>query len=763
MVSPDAGTGHILGMGFVGGSDKYPIFKEYISPFVGLDQEATKSLESRLKGDYEVRDYKTKHGDKPGYEVINKRTSERYVFSPNARLVLETRYLEKDERKNPVEDVLDLFTRVAVNIATADLKYDSSTDVYKTADEFLSIMLNHEFLPNTPTLCNAGRPLQQLSACFVLPVDDYVATDDIGEDPEKQGNGIYDTGRNMAMIHKSGGGTGFNFSRLRPKMDMICTTFGSSSGPVSFIESLDGITDAINQGGFRRGANMGILYYSHPDIFEFVHKKTTPGKLVNFNLSVGVDNDFMEKVRNSGYFTLINPKNQRTVPLEQRVYKSYNLFQQKRYEGELTKQQKKEKDEYERRLKEFKPSLLLSENGREVILAYTNQAVGKIGEQEEVLISAKALFNYIAESAWKTGCPGIIFLDRINWDNPTPHISKIESTNPCGEQPLLPYEACNLGSINLDKCVVDGKFDYSKLEKLVRTSVHFLDNVIDMSKFPFKKIHIMAKGNRKIGLGVMGFADLLYTFGISYDSEEAIKLGSEIMKYITETARDESEKLGETRGVFPNWQGSVYDPDSEFCKEDRRGNKPRNALVTTIAPTGTISMILDASGGIEPTFDLFFDKVCMDERRLVYRNEKLEKKLEEKGINPDDVFNQMLVSSSIQKLDVSEDIKRIFKTAHDIPFEWHVRMQAAFQKDTDNAVSKTVNMPHEATVGDVRKVYMWAYEMGCKGITIYRDMSKETQVLQKKEGPKPGGLEKEVGTEAGPGRIIKYKSLRRDL
>ncbi|MGB9708305.1 MAG: adenosylcobalamin-dependent ribonucleoside-diphosphate reductase [Candidatus Pacearchaeota archaeon] len=725
------GKDHERGMSFIGGSDKYPIFSSYEPPFSKLEKEQVKSLEERLKTNYEIKDYhETMEGlpgskDLPGYEIKDKRTGEVYRFSPNARLILETRYLEKDERKRPLENILDLLTRVAVNIAEADLKYDPNADVLGTASEFLNLMLRHEFLPNTPTLCNAGRKLQQLSACFVLPIDDYVATDDIGEDVEKQGNGIYDVARNMAMIHKSGGGTGFNFSRLRPKMDSICTTFGSSSGPISFIKSLDSITDAINQGGFRRGANMGILEYWHPDILEFIYEKTN-GTLQNFNLSVGVDSAFMEKVKSKEYFNLINPKNQRTVPLEKRLYKAYSLLRQRTFGDNLTENQKKEKKEYERQLAEFKPSLLLSENGKDVLNAYTGEVIGKVNENDEVMLRADLLFEEIAKCAWATGCPGVIFLDKINATNPTPHVSRIESTNPCGEQPLLPYEACNLGSVNLHSCVKDGVFDYNKLERIVRTGVHFLDNVIDMSKFPFKKIHIMVKGNRKIGLGVMGFADMLYNLRIPYDSQEAVELGEKIMKFITETARDESLRLSAQRGEFPNWKGSVYDPESEFCDESKKGLKYRNALVTTIAPTGTISMICDVSSGIEPVFSLFYNKVCMDGRILNYRNQEFRKAVEKRGLDFEAIIEKAIETKN---LEIDEDLKRVFKSAHEISPDWHIKMQAAFQKYTDNAVSKTINMPNSASVEQVKEIYMKAWQMGCKGITIYRDMSKPKQVL----------------------------------
>lgn len=738
---------HSTGMGYIGGSKGYPVYTEFEPAFIGMEEKDAKSLESKIKKDYELTDFQDSSNPQiPGYLIKKRGDETTYVFSPNARLTLETRYLEKDENKQVMENILDLLTRVAVNIASADLKYDSKANVELTAIEFLEVMLNREFLPNTPTLCNAGRALQQLSACFVLPVEDYVGTDDIGEDPEKQGNGIFDTARYMAMIHKSGGGTGFNFSRLRPKSDGICTTYGSSSGPVSFLKApFDASTDAINQGGFRRGANMGILEYWHPDIFEFIHEKQNwyidnDGKkhnsLENFNLSVGVDSNLMKSVKADGYFRLISPRDQASIPLEERIYQSHKLFRERKFPEELTEKQQREKTEYMRLLKEMSPSLLLSEDGKGIINVYNRNVVGKVGKNHEILISSRALFDYIVECAYKEGCPGLIFLDKMNEDNPTPQISRIESTNPCGEQPLLPYESCNLGSINLAGCVENGSLNPSKIERLVRTGVHFLDNVIDKSKYPTKKIYMATKGNRKIGLGVMGFADMLTLLNLPYESIEALDLGRKVMRLVDETAKDESEKLGNVRGVFPHWKGSVYDPNSEFCKEDKKGKMYRNAAVTTIAPTGTISMIADVSSGIEPLFALAYTKTCMDNRELHYTNNVLTNLLANGGLKPSANIEEMLKKieekGSIQSLEeVSPELKLLFKTAHEITPEMHIEMQKAFQEYVDNAVSKTINLPKSATKEDIAKIYMLSYEIGCKGITVFRDGCKDKQVLSK--------------------------------
>jgi len=672
--------------------------------FVGRTEKQRRSLENNIKKRYNIEDFETEYG--LGYRIYDKKKNEYIFFSPNSRLTLETRYLEKDENRVVSENVLDLFTRVAANIAEADLKYDKNKDIKPIAEEFLESLVYKEFMPNTPTLCNAGRSLGQLSACFVLPIEDYMATDDIGEDPEKQGNGIFDMLRGMSMIHKSGGGTGFNFSHLRPKTDRIATTFGSSSGPVSFMMIFDAATNGVNQGGFRRGANMAILNYNHPDIFEFTSKKSLDKTaLLNFNLSVGVDDEFMKAVENDGYFKMINPKNENKISLEKRIWKKQNLLQ-------------KGTQEYEQLFNELEPSLIISEDGKKVINVFNGKEVGKISEDDFLLIRARTLYDDIIENAWTTGCPGVVFLDRLEKNNKTPHIGKIESTNPCGEQPLLGFEACNLGAVNLATCVKEGKIDYSEIERRVALGVHFLDNVIDMNKFPFQKIYGIVHGNRKIGLGLMGFAEMLAQLKIPYDSNEAVNLAKDISNYITKKAREKTMNLAEERGVFPFWEGSVW---------EKEGIKVRNAVVTTIAPNGTTGMISDVTGGIEPFFKLAYKKICMDGKELVYRVPLFESDLYEKygKENLEDKIKSIDKEGSIQNSEIDEELKKVYKNAHDISPEWHVKIQAAFQSGIDNAVSKTVNLPNEATFEDVKKVYDLAYKEGCMGITIFRDGCKQ--------------------------------------
>jgi len=678
--------------------------------FIGQTAEQRKDLENILKQRYEISDWTTNRGK--GYQIRDKKNEKDIYFSPNSRLTLEKRYLEKGKKREIIEDVLDLFTRVSTNIAEADLKYNKNANIEITAEKFLESMIYKQFMPNTPTLCNAGRSLQQLSACFVLPVEDYLATDDIGQDPEKQGKGIFDTLRYMAMVHKSGGGTGFNFSSLRPRSDRISTTFGSSSGPTSFIKVYNAATDEVNQGGFRRGANMGILNYNHPDIFEFVSEKARNGSLINFNLSVGATNEFMDLVKKDEYFKLINPKGEKqNISLEKRIWKDHNLLQ-------------KGTPEYNELYRELNPSLVISEKGGKIINTYNNEEVGKLNENKEVLIRARKLFDYIVENAWAEGCPGISFLDRLEQNNKTPHLGVTNSTNPCGEQPLLPFEACNLGAINLSDCykVVNGikEVDYDKIGKRTDIGVHFLDNVIDMSKYPFQLIYGMVHGNRKIGLGMMGWAELLTQLGIPYDSEEAVDLANNISNFITEKGTQKSEELAKERGIFPYWKGSEW---------EKQGKKVRNATITTIAPNGTTGMIADCTGGIEPYFKIAFKKTCLDERELIYRNPLLEKELRERIPDKqklEKILLEIQKKGSIQNIaEIPEDLKPKYKTAHDIAPEWHVKIQAAFQKGIHNAVSKTVNLPYEATKEDVFNIYNLAYKEGCLGITIFRDGCKQ--------------------------------------
>lgn len=564
-------------------------------------------------------------------------------LSENAVQVLEKRYLRKDDNGLILETPEEMFKRIAANIASADLKYHSSGEVRVIEERFYTIMADLEFLPNSPTLMNAGRELQQLSACFVLPIKDSM-------------DSIFETIKNTALIHKSGGGTGFSFSKIRPKNDLVKSTGGVASGPISFMKVFNASTEEIKQGGTRRGANMAILKIDHPDIVEFIECKKVEKSLNNFNISVAITDKFMDALKTKEPFPLVSPR--------------------------------------------------------------TNQVIEHIDPD--------VLFNKIVENAWRNGEPGIIFLDRINENNATPEDGDIESTNPCGEQPLLPYESCNLGSINLDKMVTGNDVNWEKLEQTINTAIHFLDNVIDMNNFPLKEIRKMTEKNRKVGLGVMGFADMLIQLDIPYNSERAVRLAEKVMKFIQEKAHEASNSLSKTRGTFPGFSNSIYGKAQE--------EEIRNATTTTIAPTGTISMIADCSSGIEPLYSISYTKTVMDNNTLSYVNKYFEKEAKERGFYSEDLMKRIAEVGSIQEMeDIPYDIRRKYVIAHDITPEWHVKMQAAFQKYTDNAVSKTINFPHEATVGDVRNAYLLAFELGCKGITIYRDKSREEQVLAFKE------------------------------
>ena len=617
----------------------------------------------------------------------------------NAVRVLEARYLLKNEKGEIIETPREMFWRVARYVALVDILYDedvfdinkkqkerdvysdyvprnvtlskyeremlqraysslnsdramkvSFNDVLKILDEkwnkieeiakrFYEIMVNLQFIPNSPTLMNANTSLGQLSACFVIPIEDSIES-------------IYNALKYTALIHKSGGGTGFSFSKLRPQGDIVGSTMGVASGPVSFMQIFDVSTDVIKQGGRRRGANMGILRVDHPDIFQFINAKGFEGKLKNFNLSVAVTDQFMDAVENDEDFELINPRN------------------------------------------------------RDVVSR----------------VPARQIWNLIVSQAWKTGDPGVIFIDEINRKNPTPYLGEIEATNPCGEQPLLPYESCNLGSINLSKFVENGSINWEKLRKVIRIAVHFLDNVIDANNYPLPQIEYMTKQTRKIGLGVMGFAEMLIKLRVSYASKEALDIAEKVMEFIEKVSHEASADLAKTKGTFYAWDRSIW---------YEKGIKMRNATTTTIAPTGSISIIAGTSSGIEPLFGLVFIRQVLEGTELLEVNQLFEEELRKRNLYSEDIMREVSRTGSIQHLNLPEDIKRIFLTSHDIDYQWHVLMQAVFQKHTDNAVSKTINMRNDATIDEVEKAFMLAYKLKCKGITIYRDRSKREQVLYK--------------------------------
>ncbi|MFN0180655.1 MAG: vitamin B12-dependent ribonucleotide reductase [Gemmatimonadales bacterium] len=576
-------------------------------------------------------------------------------LSPNALTVLEKRYLVRDDSGKPTEQPEDLFWRVAKTIANADRGYGASDGAVEAlADAFYELMAKRLFMPNSPTLMNAGRPLGQLSACFVLPVDDALSN---GK------SGIYDTLTAMALVHQSGGGTGFSFSKLRPKNDIVRSTMGVASGPVSFMTLFDASTDVVKQGGTRRGANMGILRVDHPDIMDFVTCKDDTTKVTNFNISVAVTDAFMAAVERDEDYDLIHPA--------------------------------------------------------------SGKVVGKA--------NALQVWERVIHGAWKTGEPGVFFIDRANYYNPVPHLGSYEATNPCGEQPLLPYDVCNLGSINLGAFVTDGDLDWAQLRRVVHLCTHFLENVIDANHYPLAEITALAQKIRRIGLGVMGLADVFVRLGLAYDSPEAVELGRKVQRFVDSEAKVESERLAGMRGAFPEWERSIWGPDAT-CARDRDGKRVRpmrrlrNCNVTTVAPTGTISIIAGCSSGIEPLFAVAFMRnqagVLMPDV-----NEDFVAIARREGWYSDDLMKRVAETGHARHSEVPAKWQDVFITANEIAPEWHVRMQAAFQEANDSAISKTVNFANEATEQQVEEIYRLAYQLGAKGVTVYRDGSRDMQVL----------------------------------
>jgi ribonucleoside-diphosphate reductase alpha chain len=604
-------------------------------------------------------------------------------LTENARIVLAKRYLKKDAEGTPTEEPEVMFWRVAKVIANVDREYGASeAAVEELARQFYDLMITGMFEPNSPTLMNAGRPLGQLSACFVLPVDDALSN---GK------SGIYDTLKAMALVHQSGGGTGFSFSRLRPTGAQVKSTMGVASGPISFMTLYDASTEVVKQGGTRRGANMGILRVDHPDIRSFIACKNDTSRITNFNISVALTDKFMEAVKAGERYDLVNPKTQEVM-----------------------------------------------------------------GQDD-----AREIFDLIIHGAWKTGEPGTFFIDRANAFNPVPALGSYEATNPCGEQPLLPYDVCNLGSINLAHFVLADPIpggdpaeavNWDALRQTVHLSTHFLDNVIDASQYPLQDITDLAHTIRRIGLGVMGWADMLIALGIPYDSAEGVEMGRKVMGFLNDEARNASENLAEAREPFPAWEESIWGPDDQ-CARDAAGQRIRemrrlrNCNLTTVAPTGTISIFAGCSGGIEPIFAVAFMRHQADSM-MPDVNPAFVARAQAEGWYSEELMARIAEEGHIHFPEVPQEVQAVFKTAHDISPEWHVRMQAGFQEHTDSAISKTTNFPAQATEDDVRKIYQLAYELDCKGVTVYRDGSRSGQVLSTGKTGKST-----EGQEAGSGDV----------
>jgi ribonucleoside-diphosphate reductase alpha chain len=619
-------------------------------------------------------------------------------LSENAWYIGKTRYARRDKDGNPVESPKDLFWRVAYNIATAELMYGGNKRTHiATASKFYRLMASRKFLPNTPTLLNTGKPKQQLSACFVLPVPDSL-------------DGILETAKDMAMVHKSGGGTGFSFSRLRPKNDVLSTSGGSTTGPISFMQMYNDITSSIRQGGVRRGANMGILHYNHPDILLFITYKLDEFSLTNFNISVTTEKEFFDQIEIDK--KLLSDDYEKGFDFDALVTDVREALQTRDID-----------------LKNVRLDAVVSKLTdwcREETPGYGYPLINPRDKSVVGRLNAKKVFDIITRFAWQYGDPGMIFIDRINTSraNPTPQLGMIEATNPCGEQPLLPYDACTLGSINLALFVKDNDFDWDALGQTVRLSTHFLDNVLDMNEYPIDKVRQTVRQIRRIGLGVMGFADALLDMNIGYNTDEGVAMAEKVMQFIQKESDNASEALAADRGVFPAFEGSYYDKPGEI--------KPRNGARTTIAPTGTISMLAETSSGCEPLFALTYAKNTIEGKRIFQTSPYFTDALKKHGIYSEDLLEQIQENGgSIQNMDsIPEEIKKTFVVAGDISPEWHLKIQAAFQKYVDNAISKTINFSNTATIEDVRNAYLSAHETGCRGITIYRDGSRDKQVLE---------------------------------
>ncbi len=625
------------------------------------------------------------------------------AISENAAYIAKTRYSFRNEKGEAIETPKQMFWRIAYYIAAADTIYRDKTHL-KTAREFYKMMAAQKFIPNTPPLVNSGKVGQSLSACFVLPVDDDLES-------------ILKTMRDMAMIHKMGGGTGFSFSRLRPKDDMIGTSKGKTTGPVAFLQAYNDVTSQIRQGGVRRGANMGILHYTHPDILRFAVHKVDEFSLTNFNISVTVSEDFMERVKGDAKFVeeVEDPEQgQKVNDIIEEIKEAYAI---------------RDLDLKNVRVEEGVAKLYEICHAKEEGEGYDliNPRTGEVVDR----LNAKKVFDLITKLAWQYGDPGMILIDRVNNSraNPTPNIGLIEATNPCAEQPLLPYDACTLGSINLSKFVLDTKeIDWPNLKETIHGAIHFLDNVLDMNEYPVEEINEMTSALRRVGLGVMGWADMLVKLGIAYNTQEGFGLAEKVMQFVQSEADKASVNLAKIRGVFPAFKDSIYDKSGSL--------RPRNSARTTIAPTGTISLLADCSSGIEPHFALTYAKNTIEGKRLFNTNQHLLEVLKTRNLYSEELIEKIEAShGSIQNLeDVPYDLRRVFVVVGDIAPKDHVRMAAAFQKYTDNGISKTINFPNEATVEDVREAYWLSYELGCNMITIYRDGSRVKQVLEVKKG-----------------------------